>query len=84
VKVSDAATAESIAKRALVKTYGKDSIESEKPFRAALSNGVWHVAGTLYCRDKDGKVVAGLCPGGVAFANIRQSDGKVLRTGHTK
>jgi len=49
-----------------------------------LSDGIWHVAGTLYCKDEHGKVITGRCVGGVAMAYIRQSDGRVLKTGHTK
>jgi hypothetical protein len=84
VKVPDSATAVSIAEKALAKIYGKRQIESERPFKASLSNGVWHVGGTLYCKDRHGNVVTGRCVGGVAMADIRQSDGHVLRTSHGK
>jgi hypothetical protein len=83
VKVPDSATAVSLAEKALTKVYGKKVIESERPFTASLSDGVWHVSGTLYCKDKKGNVVKDACVGGVAMADIRQSDGRVLRTGHT-
>ncbi|MGE5112130.1 MAG: NTF2 fold immunity protein [Acidobacteriaceae bacterium] len=83
VKVPDAATAVSIAEKALGKIYGKSKVNAERPFKATLSDGVWHVGGTLYCTDKGGKVITDACVGGVAMADIRQSDGKVLRTGHT-
>ena len=84
VKVPDSATAASLAEKALAKVYGKKVIESERPFNASLSDGVWHVTGTLYCKDEKGNVVKDACVGGVAMADIRQSDGRVLRTGHTK
>jgi hypothetical protein len=84
VKVPDSATAASLAEKALTKVYGKKVIESERPFKASLSDGVWHVTGTLYCKDEKGNVVKDACAGGVAMADIRQSDGRVLRTGHTK
>ena len=84
VKVPDSATAVSIAEKALAKIYGKRHIESERPFKASLSNGVWHVGGTLYCKDQHGNVVMDTCVGGVAMADIRQRDGHVLRTGHGK
>ena len=83
VKVPDSATAVSLAEKALAKVYGKKVIESERPFNALSSDGVWHVTGTLYCKDEKGNVVKDACEGGVAMADIRQSDGRVLRTGHT-
>jgi hypothetical protein len=83
-KVPDSATAISLAEKALAKMYGKKVIDSERPFNASLSDGVWHVTGTLYCKDEKGNVVKDVCVGGVAKADVRQSDGRVLRTGHTK
>lgn len=84
LKVSDAAAAVSIAENALAKVYGKRKIESERPFTATLSEGVWHVAGTLYCKDEKGRVITNRCVGGDAMADIRERDGRVLRTGHEK
>jgi hypothetical protein len=84
VAVPDEATAVQLAEKALAKVYGKEKVDSERPFAATLSDGIWHVAGTLYCKDKHGKVIRGRCVGGVAMAYIRQSDGRVLKTGHTK
>jgi NTF2 fold immunity protein of polymorphic toxin system component len=82
-KVPGSATAVSLAEKALTKIYGKRVIVSERPFTASLSDGVWHVRGTLYCKDKKGNVVKDACVGGVAMADIRQKDGRVLRTAHT-
>src|SRR5215469_5963991 len=79
--VPDEAIAVSIAERALVKVYGKTKIESERPFKGVLRDGIWHVGGTLYCKDKHGNVTIGGCAGGVAMADIGQSDGRVLKTG---
>jgi hypothetical protein len=84
VKVADAATAVNLAEKALAKVYGKRQIDSERPFNASLSDGVWHVSGTLYCKDKNGNLIVNACVGGVAMADIRQSDGRVMRTGHTQ
>jgi len=84
VKVPDSATAVSLAEAALAKVYGKKQIESERPFTASLSGGIWHVSGTLYCKDEKGNVITHACAGGVAMADIRQRDGRVVRTGHTK
>jgi len=84
VKVPDSGTAVSIAEGALAKIYGKRTIEAERPFNASLSEGIWHVGGTLYC-GKDHRITGpGRCLGGVVMADIRQSDGKVLKTGHGK
>ena len=80
-KVPDSATAVRIAEQALSKIYGQKKIAFERPFTATLSDDVWHVYGTLYC----GKVSASAhCLGGVARADVRQSDGRVVRTGHGK
>lgn len=84
VAVQDEATAVKIAERALTKIYGRKKIESEKPFSGNLAEGVWHVTGTLRCKDEHGRVIVGACVGGVATADIRQSDGQILKTGHTR
>jgi NTF2 fold immunity protein len=60
-KVPDSTTAISLAEKALVKMYGKKVINSERPFNASLSDGVWHVAGTLYCKDEKDNVVKDAC-----------------------
>ncbi|HEY6270631.1 MAG TPA: NTF2 fold immunity protein [Terriglobales bacterium] len=83
VAVPDQATAVKLAEKALAKIYGRKQIQSERPFSAELTEGIWHVAGTLYCKDNRGNVITGDCVGGVASAEIRQSDGRVLKTGHT-
>jgi hypothetical protein len=84
VAVPDEATAVKIAEKALAKVYGKKHIESERPFKAVLLKGIWHVGGTLYCKDEHGNVLTNVCAGGVAMAEVRQKDGRVLRTTHTK
>ena len=84
VKIPDSATAVRVAEQALSKIYGGEKIESEKPFTASLSDGVWHVQGTLYCKDENGNVIRNACDGGVAMADIRRSNGRVVRTGHGK
>lgn len=84
VAVPDEATAVKIAEKALIKIFGKRQIQKERPFSANLAAGIWHVTGTLYCKDEHGKVVIGACVGGVAMADIRQNDGRVVKTGHTR
>lgn len=64
----------------LIPVYGKEKIESERPFKATLENGVWTVNGTLYCSDgKDG-----LCAGGTADVKVSKADGRVLKMIHYK
>ena len=80
-KVPDAATAVKLAEKVLASVYGRKTIEAEEPFEASLYGSIWHVGGTLYCgKDRSFKGVQ--CEGGVAMADIRQSDGRVLKTGH--
>lgn len=74
VAVSDAATAVKIAEPALIKEYGKRTIDSERPLMANLEGGIWTVCGTL-CSE---------CVGGVAVLKLRQHDGKILSITHTK
>lgn len=49
-------------------------IDREGPFKASLKDGVWHVSGTLPPRTA----------GGTAEADVRDSDGKILRVFHTQ
>jgi hypothetical protein len=84
VAIPDEATAVKIAEKALAKVYGEKKIESERPFKAILRDGIWRVGGTLCCKDEHGNVITSRCVGGVAMADIRQGDGRVLKTGHTK
>lgn len=83
VAVPDEVTAVKIAEKALIKIYGRRQIKSERPFSANLAAGIWHVTGTLYCKDEHGKAIIGACVGGVAMADIREDDGRVVKTGHT-
>jgi len=86
VRVPDAATALRIAEPALIKVYGKNKIDDEKPLTAKLENGVWKVYGTLCCPNRNGgrTCESGKCVGGVAALELRQSDGKILSISHTK
>jgi len=62
-----------IAEPVLNHIYGKEIIESEKPFSINLENGVWVIEGTLYSRK-----------GGVAYMEIRKEDGKIQKVLHGK
>lgn len=86
VTVSDTATALKIAEPALIKEYGKRTIDSERPLTAKLESGIWTVYGTLCCPDRNGHRTCeeGKCVGGVATLKLRQRDGKILSIAHTK
>jgi hypothetical protein len=72
--VPDEQTAVAIAVAVWTPIYGKEQIESEKPFHATLKNGVWFVEGSL----DEPRI------GGTAMAEIAQNDGRVLRVIHYK
>jgi hypothetical protein len=70
--VPDEQTAISIAVAVWSPIYGREQIESEKPFKASLKDGVWTVTGTL----PEGY------DGGTAIADILQENGCILRVIH--
>jgi len=80
VRVTDAATAISIAEPALIKKYGKRRIDDEKPLVAILQNGVWNVHTTRCCTtNNSGQRKCVLqCFGGGDALELRQSYGKIL------
>jgi len=86
IRIPDAAAAIKVAEPALIRVSGKKNIEDEKPLTATLEGGVWHVYGTLCCSDGKGQRTCeeGRCVGGVAHAQVRQRDGKVLSITHGK
>lgn len=70
--VSDEETAIAIAVAVWNPIYGKQQIESEKPYQANLKNGVWRVTGSLP-KGADG---------GTAIAEISKDDGRILKIIH--
>ena len=70
--VPNAETAIRIALAVWEPIYGKKQIDSEKPYRVTLKNGVWTVEGSLPPGWR----------GGVAIAEISASDGTILRVSH--
>jgi NTF2 fold immunity protein len=81
--VPDSETEVKIAEALLVPVYGKEKIESERPFKATLQNNVWTVTGSLYCPDgKDATTKA--CDGGTAEVKLSKADGRVLKMIHSK
>jgi hypothetical protein len=72
--VPNAETAIAIAVAIWTPIYGRDKIESERPFHASLRGGTWVVEGSL----PQGQV------GGAAVAEISRADGRILRVSHGK
>ena len=70
--VPDEETAVKIAVAVWIPIYGKEQIESEKPYNAELKENIWHVSGSL----PEGWL------GGVAIAEIDKKTGKILRISH--
>jgi len=81
--VPDSTTAVKIAEAVLIPVYGKEKIESERPFKATLEKGVWTVDGTLRCPDGKGGITTD-CVGGTAEVKLSKSDGRVLKMIHYK
>jgi hypothetical protein len=81
--VPNSATAVKIAEAVLVPVYGEKQIESEKPFKAKLDNGVWTVTGTLHCPDGKGGTTL-ICVGGTAEVKLSKSDGRIVSMIHYK
>ena len=82
--VPDEMAAISIAVAAWIPVYGKEKIESQKPYKAKLSNGVWYVSGTLSQPDPEEGSRPKIRLGGTAHAEILQSDGTILKIVHYK
>jgi len=63
-----------IAEPVLSQIYGKEKIESEKPFSVNIENDIWIIEGHL-----DMGIL-----GGVAYMEIRKSNGEILKVIHGK
>ena len=72
--VPDEETAISIAVAVWQPIYGKEKIQNEKPYKATLKDGVWHVSGSL----PKGWI------GGTAQAEINKENGCILQIWHEK
>ena len=83
--VPNAATAVAIAEAVLIPVYGKEKIESERPYKAALGGGVWTVTGTLYCSDgKSPPKESTECVGGTAVVKLSMRDAHIISMIHYK
>ena len=72
--VPNAETAIAVAVAIWLPIYGTEEIQEQRPFKAKLIKGIWHVEGSL---------PPGV-PGGVAEARISKKDGRVLYVYHGK
>jgi len=72
--VPSAEIAFKMAEPVLNQIYGVKQIESEKPFSINLENNIWIVEGSI----KKG------VKGGVAYMEIRKSNGEILKVIHTE
>ena len=77
--VSTAETAITIAEAVLGPVYGPKQIESERPFKAVLTNGVWIVTGSVPCNDPP---KGAECPGGAAEIRISKRTGQITFMTH--
>ena len=73
-RVPTAEAAVKLAESLWFRIYGQELITKQKPFKATLREGLWHVSGTR----------PEIQPGGLAKAVIRQSDGKIIEISHGK
>jgi len=81
--VPNSDTAAQIAEAVLIPVYGRGKIESERPFKAELKDGVWTVSGTLHCSDGKGGTTT-VCVGGTAVVQISKADARILSMRHYK
>ena len=70
--VPDERTAIVLAERALVKRYGGEIIDNQRPLTARLEGNTWVVTGTLPPNHL----------GGVAIAHVSRNSGRVIRLEH--
>ena len=69
--ISDEATAIRVAEAIVASRYNLKTMEGERPYKANLSQGVWHVWGTVP-KDAFGETI---------FVDINQKDGCIMRVG---
>lgn len=63
-----------IAEPILANVYGQELIDQEKPFSINLENNIWIIEGHIESGVK----------GGVAYMEIRKSNGEILKIIHTE
>jgi len=81
--VSDEGTALRVAEPELIRTYGRDVIDSERPLTASSWEMMWTVGGTVHCgHGKRGTTAP--CVGGVATLHLSKEDGRIVKIFHTQ
>ena len=70
-EVADSETAIKIAEAALIHTNGKQSVDSQQPFKAELIKDIWIVTGTLHCPTAH-------CFGAAATIKVAKTDGHIV------
>lgn len=76
--VSGADVAVAIAEAVLTPVYGKETVTSERPFKATLNRGIWLVRGKVPCEGSPDAV----CPGGAGEVWIAKRSGQILYMNH--
>ncbi len=69
-----------IAEAVLAPVYGKDVVDSERPFHAALKGDLWVVIGTVPC---EGAPLGAVCPGGNAEVRVSKKTGRIIYMMHS-
>jgi hypothetical protein len=76
--VPEADTAIKIAVVVWSRMYGEHEIAAEKPYHASLEDGIWTVQGSMPKEVSEKPTPIG----GVAYAEIAKTDGRILLIGH--
>jgi NTF2 fold immunity protein of polymorphic toxin system component len=79
--VPSAEVAQAIAEAVLLPVYGKETVISERPFKATLHGGVWIITGSVPC---DNPPPGAVCPGGSAEVRISKKTGQILHMTHSQ
>ena len=79
--VPSAEVAQAIAEAVLFPVYGKETIISERPFKATLKGDVWIITGSVPC---DNPPPGAVCPGGAAEVRISKKTGQILYLTHSQ
>ena len=81
--VPDAATAMKVAEAVMIPVYGREKIESERPFKATLRGDTWTIEGTLRCENGKGSITTE-CAGGVAVVKLSKTNARIISMIHGK
>lgn len=75
--VPDVRTAVYVAEAVMVPIYGVEAVRAERPFKAQLVDGIWHVTGSMPPAAKGAESI-----GGVAEVEIDRRRGTIKRITH--